>query len=221
MHLLFQAIFLPLEQWNITLSLSKICKAWNLFGIGKLRRVPPRQICYPWMFEWCKGTCPLGHENLMASKILDDFPFELYHQIKDGEQTIITIVDGRTIDKSNKKRLKTEGYGLWLKEWVYSKRRLQTPSCTSKAVPLRKCKSPPALTPQRLSVPISALQENTEIYDLDTSPVQLKVVLPENQNRSDIAGKFNGLMWTDELLHSAAPMLLDYTKLVCSMDFGR
>ena len=59
------------------------------------------------MFGWCKGTCLLGHEHLTASKIPDDFASELCHQIKDGIQAIIAVVDGRAIDEPN--RFKTEG----------------------------------------------------------------------------------------------------------------
>ena len=72
-------------------------------------------------------------------------------------------------------------------------------------------------------MPISELQDKTENDVLGTSLVQSRVVLPENQNRSDIVGKFNGLMWSrgNVLLDSVALMLLDYAKLRCSVDCGR
>ena len=71
-------------------------------------------------------------------------------------------------------------------------------------------------------MPLPLQQNNTENDGFDTSPVQPRVVLPEHQNRSDIAGKFNGLMWPrgDALLHSAAPMLLEYAQSGCPMDCG-
>ena len=72
-------------------------------------------------------------------------------------------------------------------------------------------------------MPLPLQQNNTENDGFDTSPVQPRVVLPEHQNRSDIAGKFNGLMWPrgDALLHSAAPMLLEYAQSGCPVDCGR
>ena len=109
MHPIFQAMFSPLEQRNIPLSVSKICKACNLYGIGKLKRIQNRRACYRWMFGRCKSTCPSGHEHLTASEIPDDFASELCHQIKDGIQAIIAVADGRTIDEPNKKRFKAEG----------------------------------------------------------------------------------------------------------------
>ena len=46
MHLLFQEIFSPLEQDNVPLSVSKICEACNLYGIGKLKQIQNRRACY-------------------------------------------------------------------------------------------------------------------------------------------------------------------------------
>ena len=87
---------------------------------------------------------------------------------------------------------------------------------------LKKRKSSLALKPQIVPLSIPALQDNIENDCLGISSVQLRVVLPGHQNRSDISGKYNGLIWPrgNTLLHSAVPMLLDYAKLGCPVDCG-
>ena len=111
MHPKFWALFKLLVDQNVDLSVSEICKSCNINGIGFLKRVPKRKVCYRWLFGKCKKTCPSGHEHLTAAEIPEKFADDLCNKIKDGLAVMITVADGQTIGEPQQKKLKSEAGG--------------------------------------------------------------------------------------------------------------